>query len=59
MLIGRLTLRNSIDIIKTNYPNAEILYGDTDSLLINFNKSNLKESFENAEQVAKLVTSNC
>lgn len=49
MLIGRLTLRNSIDVIKTNYPNAEILYGDTDSLLINLNKSNLKESFENAE----------
>ncbi|CAD8132103.1 unnamed protein product [Paramecium octaurelia] len=55
--VGRAILQNSISIINNNYPNAEILYGDTDSLLINFKIQNLSDVFNISIEASNLVTS--
>ncbi|CAD8055365.1 unnamed protein product [Paramecium sonneborni] len=54
--VGRSILQDSIQIIQNNYPYAEILYGDTDSLLINFQISNLKDLFKVAVEASNIVT---
>jgi DNA polymerase elongation subunit (family B) len=66
--IGRERLHFAKKIVEENFENAKIIYGDTDSIFINFNlkdkdgnertdKSALKETIELAKKAADLINS--
>ena len=65
--VGRQMLHFAKDFVLENYKGAEIVYGDTDSIFVNFNpkdengkpykgKEALKKSIEIAEDVEKILT---
>lgn len=66
--LGRKRLYFARDIVESNFPNAKIIYGDTDSIFINFglvdengnprtDRSALIETIKLAKQAAALINS--
>lgn len=56
---GREQLQTTRNYIRNNYPNAVILYGDTDSVMVNFNLTgpdSFKETFVLAPRVAAEIS---
>lgn len=54
--MGRRLINTAIEKILSTWDNAELIYGDTDSCMINFKGCNLVESMELCEKASKVVT---
>ena len=55
---GRETLINSINFINTNFNEfgGEVIYGDTDSMFVEFKNTTREEAFRRAERLCELIT---
>jgi DNA polymerase elongation subunit (family B) len=54
--VGRRHLHLAKDYVQEHYPNAEIVYGDTDSIFVNFNvHKGLDEKLSNSEALQKSI----
>ena len=55
---GRETLINSINFINNNKDKfgGEVIYGDTDSMFVEFKNTTREEAFERAEKLCELIT---
>lgn len=53
---GREYISKAISITETNFKGAEVIYGDTDSVFVDFHESSLEKAFSLAFQAAKMVT---
>lgn len=55
---GREAIMKSISLVESKYSGAEVIYGDTDSVFIDFHEKDLKIIFEKAHDAEKFITSN-
>lgn len=53
---GRTYINRAMQIVETNFKGAEVIYGDTDSLFVDFHEPNLPIAFDKAGNAAKMVT---
>ena len=54
--VGRRHLHLAKDYVKEHYPNADIVYGDTDSIFVNFNvHKGLEQELSNSEALQKSI----
>ena len=54
--VGRRHLHLAKDYVKQHYPNADIVYGDTDSIFVNFNvHKGLEQELSNSEALQKSI----
>lgn len=54
--VGRKWILASVDYILRNYPSSKLVYGDTDSCMMQFAGANVKESWQFGKDVEKRVT---
>lgn len=54
--IGRSLIETSKNLAETRYPGAVVVYGDTDSIMVNFNKATEKETFDVATEAGIYIT---
>lgn len=53
---GRDSINKTISMVEANFPPAEVIYGDTDSVFVDFHNPNLKEAFKVAFEAGDYVT---
>jgi DNA polymerase zeta len=55
---SRETLINSINFINNSYAEfgGEVIYGDTDSMFVEFKNTTKEEAFRRAEKLCELIT---
>jgi DNA polymerase delta subunit 1 len=53
---GRYMINMTKEIVESNFPNAKVIYGDTDSVFVKFIGSSLKEAFDLGQKAADLCT---
>lgn len=53
---GRQMLKKTKDYIHKNYPDSKVIYGDTDSVMIDFNLSSVTEAMERGQQAADSIS---
>lgn len=51
--MGRQYIHQAIHYIKTNYPKSKLIYGDTDSCMINLGVDDLKEVFRLGKEISE------
>lgn len=55
--VGRNMIAKTKGLIESNYPGSRVVYGDTDSVMIDFGTDNLGQCFKWGEEAAAMVTS--
>lgn len=53
---GRYMIGTTKELVESNFPNAKVIYGDTDSVFVKFIGSTLKEAFDMGQKAADLCT---
>lgn len=53
---GREMIKQTVEIMKESYPDADVVYGDTDSVMIKFDTTDIKRAMELGREASKHVT---
>jgi DNA polymerase delta subunit 1 len=53
---GREMIEETKRRVEESYPGAIVIYGDTDSVMVNFKENDLKEVMKKGEEAAKLIS---
>jgi len=53
---GRLMIETARNIVETTFLGSQVLYGDTDSVMVNFGVESMSDAMEMGTMAAKLVT---
>lgn len=54
---GRESISKAISLVEEKYPECEVIYGDTDSIFVDFHETDLKIIFEKGHTAEKYITS--
>lgn len=53
---GREMIEQTKNMVEKNYPGSEVVYGDTDSVMVKFPTKSIEESFKLGEEAADMIT---